>query len=200
MALPEGLVTLPMDEPVWERCFGVFPLVLIGTRETDGGHDLAPRHMAMPMGWDNWFGFVCSPLHATYRNAVRDRCFTVSYPRPGQVVQASLAAAPRCDPHHKPDLAALEVFPAQTLDGVLVAGCYFWLECRLERVVEDLGSNCLLIGRIGAAHVHVDALRDPDREDNELIHQSPLLSYLHPGRFAVLDRSQHFPYPLGFKR
>ena len=78
MALPEHVRSLPLDEPVWERFFTVFPLVLVGTREEDGGHDLAPKHLAMPLSWGNWFGFVCTPRHRTYQNAVRTGAFTVS--------------------------------------------------------------------------------------------------------------------------
>ena len=57
-------VPIPVDKPIWSRFFTVAPLVLVGTREGDG-HDLAPKHMAMPLGWDNYFCFVCSPDHAT---------------------------------------------------------------------------------------------------------------------------------------
>ena len=78
MALPEHVRSLPLDEPVWERFFTVFPLVLVGTREEDGGHDLAPKHLAMPLSWGNWFGFVCTPRHRTYENAVRMGAFTFS--------------------------------------------------------------------------------------------------------------------------
>lgn len=202
MSLPESLISLSLDEPVWERCFGVFPLVLVGTREADGGHDLAPKHLAMPLSWRNWFGFVCTPRHRTYQNALRSGVFTVSYPRPEQVLITSLAAAPRCGEQQqdKPTLQALPVFPATVVDGVLVEGCYLYLECRLERTLDELDGNSLLIGRVVAAHVHVDALRDEDREDNELIHDHPLFAYLYPARFAVIDRSQGFPLPAGFKR
>ncbi len=201
MALPEHVRSLPLDEPVWERFFTVFPLVLVGTREEDGGHDLAPKHLAMPLSWGNWFGFVCTPRHRTYQNAVRTGAFTVSYPRPEQVVVTSLAAAPRCgEQQDKPALLALPVFPAQVVDGVLVAGCHLYLECRLDRTVDDLDGNSLLIGRIAAVHVHDRALRGDDREDNELVHDNPLFAYLYPGRFAVVDHSQGFPMPAGFKR
>ena len=200
MALPEYLVTLPLDEPVWDRFFSVFPLVLVGTREEDGGHDLAPKHLAMPLSWRNWFGFVCTPRHRTYQNAVRTGAFTVSYPRPEQVVITSLAAAPRCGEHDKPTLLALPVFPAQVVDGVLVEGCYLHLECRLDRTLDDLDGNSLLVGKVVAVHVHANALRSEDREDNELVHDDPLFAYLFPGRFAVIDHSQGFPMPAGFKR
>ena len=37
------LVELDISESIWERFFWVAPLVLVGTRESDGGHDLAPK-------------------------------------------------------------------------------------------------------------------------------------------------------------
>ncbi|MFZ1643731.1 MAG: flavin reductase [Candidatus Contendobacter sp.] len=200
MALPEHLLTLPLDEPVWERFFSVFPLVLVGTREEDGGHDLAPKHLAMPLSWRNWFGFVCTPRHRTYQNAVRSGAFTVSYPRPEQVVVTSLAAAPRAGDQDKPSLLALPVFPAQVVDGVLVEGCHLYLECRLDRALDDLDGNSLLVGKVVAVHVHTDALRCEEREDNELVRDDPLLAYLFPGRFAIIERSQGFPLPAGFQR
>ena len=194
------LVNLPIDQPIWERFFSVFPLVLVGTREQDGGHDLAPKHMAMPMGWQNFFGFVCTPRHQTYHNVLRSGVFTVSYPRPEQVVLASLAAAPRRSSQDKPALSALPVFAAATVDGVLVENCSLYLECELERILDDLGENSLIIGRIVAAQADAQVLRGADREDNELMHQQPVFAYLHPHRFAVIDNSQGFPMPLGFKR
>ncbi len=200
MSLPDALVSLPMDEPIWERFFSVFPLVMVGTREEDGGHDLAPKHMAMPVSWKNWFGFVCTPRHRTYQNALRTGVFTVSYPRSEQIVLTSLAAAPRTDSNEKPSLMALPVFPAQAVDGVLLLGCDLYLECELDRMVDDLGDNSLIIGRIVAAHVDQHALRGDDREDNDIIRDKPLFAYLYPERFAIIDRSQGFPMPAGFKR
>jgi len=91
------LVELDVRAPVWDRFFTVAPLVLVGTREPDGRFDLAPKHMVLPLGWQNYFGFVCTPRHATYFNAWRERAFTVSFPRPDQLVEASLAASGRCD-------------------------------------------------------------------------------------------------------
>jgi len=191
---------LELDEPVWERFFSVFPLVLVGTREADGGHDLAPKHLAMPASWDNFFGFVCTPRHSTYCNIERTGEFTVSYPRPDQILAASLAASPRCDAGDKPVLDALELEPARVVDAVVAAGALVHLECRLERMVDGLGDNSLVIGRIVAARVAEYAAREGDRDDNELINRSPLLAYLYPFRFAVIDHSQAFPLPKGFKR
>jgi flavin reductase (DIM6/NTAB) family NADH-FMN oxidoreductase RutF len=195
----EDLVTLPDDNPPWERVFGVHPLVLVGTREEEGGYDLAPKHAAFPLGWENFFGFVCTPRHNTYHNALRERAFTVSYPRPTQVVLASLAAAPRTA-GSKPSLGALKTFQASKVDGVFVEDAYLFLECALERVIDDFGENSLICGRVLAAHVHEDYLRVSERDDQDLIHDSPLLAYLSPGRYARITESYSFPFPAGFMR
>ena len=194
------LLELDVQEPVWERFFWVAPLVLIGTREADGKHDLAPKHMATPMGWQNFYGFVCTPRHQTYSNIERDGSFTVSFPRPSQLVHTSLAASPRFANEEKPALDVLPVFPASKVDGVLVEGCYLFLECELDRIVDGFDINSLIVGRIVAARVAADAARMDDREDEMVINESPLLSYLHPGRFATIDRAQSFPFPAGMKK
>ncbi len=196
----QRLIELDISQPVWDRFFWVAPLVLIGTRETDGSHDLAPKHMAIPMGWENYYGFVCTPRHHTYSNIKREGVFTVSYPRPSQLVLTSLAASPRFSGDEKPALGALPVFPASSVDGVLVEGCYLYLECELDRIIDDFGVNSLIVGRIVAARVAQDAERVEDLEDQDLIHDSPLLAYLHPSRFATIDQSLSFPFPAGMKK
>ena len=190
---------LPLGTPIWERFFTVAPLVLVGTREADGGHDLAPKHMAMPLGWQNRYCFVCSPRHATYTNAQRTGEFTVSFPTPEQVVATSLAAGPREEDGSKPSLAALETVPARVVDGVLVAGAYLALECRLERVIDGFGENGIVAGEIVAASVAAQAVRGAEVDDHELLARSPLLAYLSPGRFASVGTSRSFPFPLDFR-
>ena len=195
-----NLVTLSEDFPIWERVFTVNPLVIVGTRESDGGYDLAPKHMAFPMGWEDYFGFVCTPRHNTYHNARREGVFTVSYPRPTQIVLASLAASPREGDGTKPSVYALPAFPASEVDGVFVEDAYLFLECALDRIVDDFGENSLICGRIVAAHVDEGYLRASDRDDNDLIHVSPLLAYLSPGRYARVAESNSFPFPADFMR
>ena len=199
----DGVVTLETKLPIWERFFTIAPLVLIGTREVGGSYDLAPKHMAFPISWDNYFGFVCTPRHRTYQNIRREREFTVSYARPAQLVLTALAAAPRCGEggdDDKPSLAALPTFPASNVNGVFARDAYVFLECALERIVDGFGENSLLAGRIVAAHVHQDVLRATERDDQEIIHGAPLMAYLYPGRFASIDRTYSFPFPAGFKR
>ena len=192
-------VRVPTDSPVWSNFFTVAPLVLVATRQVDGGYDIAPKHMAMPLGWQNYYCFVCSLRHATQRNIQATREFTVSFPRPRQILQTSMAAAPREPDDSKPGLAALETFSATTVDGVLVKDAYLWLECTLEQIIDGFGDNSLIIGSVVAAAVDENALRAADSDDSDLIHASPLLAYLSPGRFASVDRSFSFPFPVDFR-
>ena len=144
----DKVIALATDRPIWDRGFGVFPLLIVGSKEEDGRFDLAPKHLAMPLGWENHFGFVCSPGHTTYRNVRRHGIFTVSYPRPSEVLLASLAAAPRCEDRSKPSLLVLPTFPACRVDGVLVEGCYLYLECELRGVIDGFGQNSLIVGEV----------------------------------------------------
>jgi flavin reductase (DIM6/NTAB) family NADH-FMN oxidoreductase RutF len=199
MSSDQRSVPIPTDSPVWSNFFTVAPLVLVASRESDGRHDIAPKHMAMPLGWQNYYCFVCSPRHATQRNIEATREFTVSFPRAQQIVQTSMAAAPREQDESKPSLAALETFRATIVDGVLVKDAYLWLECRLDRIIDGFGENSLIIGSVVAASVDERALRASDSDDSDVIHDSPLLAYLAPGRFASVGESFSFPFPVDFK-
>jgi flavin reductase (DIM6/NTAB) family NADH-FMN oxidoreductase RutF len=191
---------LDVSHAIWDRFFWVSPLVVIGTLEEDGSFDLAPKHMATPMGWQNYFGFICTPRHATYGNAIRERSFTVSYPRPDQLVHASLSAEPRCGEGQKASLADLDIVTGDVVPGPLLDGAYVHLECELDRIVEGFGENGLVVGRIVAAKVQADALRDSEREDGDVIASNPLLAYLAPGQYARVDEGHNFPFPSGFSR
>jgi flavin reductase (DIM6/NTAB) family NADH-FMN oxidoreductase RutF len=124
----------------------------------------------------------------------------VSYPRPAQLVHTSLAASPRCADGTKPAVAALPTRPASRVAGVLVEGAWLQLECELERVVEGLGENVLVVGRVVAASADPAALIDADREPEDVLAQAPLLAYVHPGRFAEIAAAYSFPLPEGMHR
>lgn len=194
-----GLQPLNLNERIWERVFTVAPLVLIGTVDADGSADLAPKHMAFPLGWDNYFGFVCTPRHSTYRNIERTGGFAVSYPRPSAIVAASLTASPRCE-DTKPIVGLLDSFPAQKVAGVFIRDSHLFLECELAQFVGGFGENELVAGRVVAAHVHPEALRSSDRDDADVLLDAPQVAYLYPGRFAVIDETQAFPFPAGMRR
>ncbi len=194
-------ISLDTEVPIWNRFFTVAPLVVIGTREGDH-YDLAPKHMVTPLGQDNYFGFVCTPEHATYHNVRKEKAFTVSFITPEQVVLASLAATPREQEHkeEKPIVEALPTIKATMIDGVFISEAYLLLECTLNRIVDDFGSYSLVAGKIEAAHVQRKALRESERDDGLMIKETPMLAYLAYGRFAKISDSMVFPYPKGFEQ
>lgn len=193
------LVDLSTAGPIWDRVFMVAPLVLVGTKEGDT-YDVAPKHLASPLGWDNYFGFVCTPRHGSYRNIVAHPEFTVSFPRADRVLQATMAAGGRLEDGSKPTLAAVPTFPAKTVDGVLVEGCALYLECELDRMVDGLGENSLIIGRVVGASARRNLLRGPDVDDADLLHRLSPLVYLAPGRFGIVRETYSFPLPVDFSR
>jgi flavin reductase (DIM6/NTAB) family NADH-FMN oxidoreductase RutF len=194
----EELTELDPILSVWDRVFTVSSLVVIGTREGEH-YDLAPKHMAGPLGWDGYFGFVCTPGHATYQNARDVGAFTVSYARPDQVVVTSLTAAPRCGAGEPtPGLDALPTLPAERVEGRVLRDAVLVLECELDRIIDGFGEASLVVGRIVTARAHPQALRTTGVDDEEVVRRSPLLAYLSPGRYAAVDHSLPFPFPAGF--
>ncbi len=196
----QQVVPLSSELSIWDQVFTVAPLVVIGTKEADGRYNLAPKHLATPLSWNNHFGFVCTPSHSTYHNIKREGVFTVSYPRPTQMIQTSLTATPREEDGGKPALALLPTFPAKKVDGVFIEDGYLYFECELERIVDGFGINSLIAGEITAAYAAQDSLRSPDIDDIDLLADAPLLAYLNWGRFARIRESFTFPFMRGFKR
>jgi flavin reductase (DIM6/NTAB) family NADH-FMN oxidoreductase RutF len=194
------MVEFDTTSPFWDRCFMVAPLVLVGTREEDGSLDLAPKHMASPMGWDNYFGFVCSTGHHTYTNIERTGEFTVSYPKPSQVLYASLAASPRQADEPKTVLQSFPTFDASKIDGEFIEDAYLFLECRHFKTIDGFGRNCLITGEVVAAYADPDYVRSSELDEQELIHNHPLFAYLPPSRFATIEASNAFPFPADMKR
>jgi flavin reductase (DIM6/NTAB) family NADH-FMN oxidoreductase RutF len=94
----------------------------------------------------------------------------------------------------------LPTFPAPQVEGLFLEDAYLFLECELDRFIDDLDDNSLILGRIVAAHVHQDALRVSDGDDQALLHEAPLLTYVHPGRYATIQETSAFPFPAGFSR
>ena len=192
-----GLRRLDAGVRLFDAVFTVAALVLVGTTDADGTPNLAPKHMAMPIGWSDRYCFACTPRHGTHVNAERSGAFTVSYPTPDQAVLVGQAAAERSPDGARRELAALETIPASEVDGVLVGGAHAALECRLERIVDGMDDASLLIGRIVAAYAARGAARKRSRRRGRRPRASPA-RLRHPGRLSRIDRTTAFPYPARF--
>jgi len=195
------LVHLNIDEPIWPHFYTVAPLVVIGTKEGEG-YDMAPKHMVTPLGRENYFGFMCTPDHSTWHNVVDQGYFTVSFPRPDQVVLASLAASPRCGRQldDKPILRGLPTFRSRIIDALFLKHSYLYLECRLVKIVEGFGRFGLIAGKIIGAHVDENSKIWSEGDNDSMIHDNPLLAYVAYGRFATIKETHEFPFPKGFEK
>jgi flavin reductase (DIM6/NTAB) family NADH-FMN oxidoreductase RutF len=156
--------------------------------------------MVSPMGWQNYFGFVCTPRHGTYQNIKRDGVFAVTYPKPAQWLETSLTASPRCEDDSKPQLQLVQSRRSSMVDCPVVADGYLYLECELDRFVDGFGVNSLIVGKIVGAEIDPAYLRSDDRDDQDLIQDAPLLTYVSPGRFAAIRETLAFPLPKGMKK
>jgi flavin reductase (DIM6/NTAB) family NADH-FMN oxidoreductase RutF len=196
----ENVVALSAERPFWEQVFTVAPLVVIGTNEENGRIDFAPKHMAMPIGWGNYFGFACTPRHSTYHNINRAGEFTVSFPRPNQVVLATLTASNRDAKGNKQYLENLPTFAAKKVNGRFLKDSYLFLECEHNQTINGFDDFSLIIGNVVAAYAGEDSVRVSDQDPNDLLAEAPLLAYLNWGRYAPIKSSYSFPFLKDFKR
>ena len=187
--------------PIWDRIHMVAPLVVIGTKEGTT-YDLAPKHMVSPLGFDNYFGFVCTPRHATYRNIVETDEFTVSFPMPDQLVLASLSASPRCNDSSasKPVVGQLPTEKASKIDALFLRDSYLMLECERFKIIDGFHENSLITGKVIAAYVDKNYIKDLKCDEQQQIKEHPLLAYIAYGRYAVISETYNFPFPKAFKR
>jgi flavin reductase (DIM6/NTAB) family NADH-FMN oxidoreductase RutF len=196
------MVDISNDPQMWNRCYMVHSLVVVGSTEEDGSYNFAPKHMAMPLGFGPYFGFMGTPRKTTYRNIKREEVFTVSYPGPDQLVISSLMASQREDDDSKPIVDQIPTVDAQRVDGQLLKDSYFQLECKLSQMMGKFGEWEIIVGEVVAAYVRQDVLKEEgdDADYGAQIHDHPLLAYLHPDRFSIIEESNAFPFPKDFKR
>lgn len=197
----EAFTELDLSLPVWDQTFIVAPLVVVGTKEGDR-YDMAPKHMATPLGFGNYFGFVCTPDHSTYHNVIKHKSFTVSFPLPGGVTVAALTASPRSAglSKVKPVIDALPTIKARKVDALLLEDAYLHLECAMFKIIDGFGKNSLITGTIKAASVAPAYLRQSDRDEQDQLRETGLLTYIAPGRFSVIRDTLGFPFPKDFRR
>lgn len=194
-------VKLSLEEPIWDHVFLVAPLIVVGTKE-GSRYDLAPKHMATLIGDSNYFAFICTPNHATYRNIEKHKEFSVSFPVPDQVVLASLSASPRCRQQidKKPIVAELPTSKCKAIDARVLSDSYLYFECSLSNIIDGFDAYSIVVGRIVEAHVDSAYMKISDKDEQQQIYQNPLLAYIAHGRFAKITDSYNFPLPKGFKR
>jgi len=157
--------------------------------------------MATPIGFDNYFGFVCTLKHATYQNIKDTQEFTVSFPLPDQVVLAALSATPRSDDTlgTKPIIKALPSLKATRVDALFLETSYLFFECKLFKIIDGFNENSIITGKIMAAHVDKNYMKTFEKDEQQQLKENPLLAYISNGRFAKITKTYNFPFPKNFK-
>jgi len=197
----QDFAQLNVKQSLLDQVFTVAPLVIVGTREGEK-YDLAPKHMVTPLGFGPYFGFVCTPRHNTFHNIVATGEFTVSFPKPDQLVFTSLSATPRNDSCSKSDvvLDALPVAKALNMDVPVIEGAYLYLECRSIKILDGFDDYAIITGEVVAAYADEDYALGSERDEQDQLQENPLLVYVAPGRFARISQTFNFPFPKDFKR
>ena len=195
------MIPLDVSSAVWKHFFTVAPLVVVGSKEGEG-YDMAPKHLAFPLSFENYFGFVCTPKHRTYQNIKEHKEFSVSFPLPDQLIITSLTASPRSSEMSKSDsiISALPTVKTKNIDALLLTDSYLHLECKLFKIIDGFAENSLITGTICAASVHEDYMRLSEQDEGEQIKKHPLLAYVADGRYSVIEDTFNFPYPKDFTR
>lgn len=197
----KDFISLNVKESIWEHFYTVAPLVVIGSKEAQG-FDLAPKHMVTPLGFSDYFGFVCTPRHNTYHNIKKHANFSVSFVKPDQVLLSSLAAMPRC---------AVQDFSKEITDhvptilsdngtSIFVKDAYVMLDCNLHKIIDGFDDYSLITGKIVEARVHKAYKIISDEGHQKQIYEHPLLAYIAQGRFASIKETLSYPYPKDFQR
>lgn len=199
--LEDKFKSLNIDYPIWDQVFTVAPLVVIGTKEGEN-YNLAPKHMATPIGLGNYFGFVCTARHKTYHNIKKYKYFTVSFPLPDQVTLTSLSASSRDGDfsESKRIIEALPTIKAETMDAILLTNSYLYLECELFKIIDGFDQNSIITGKVIKAYAENEYIRISELDEQEQIKNNPLLAYIANGRFATISKTFNFPFPKDFKR
>lgn len=197
----DDFISLNVEDTIWDHFYTVAPLVVVGSKENDF-YDLAPKHMVTPIGFSNYFGFVCTSRHSTYHNIKKEKKFTVSFVKPDQILLTSLAAVPRCDENHytKEIVKKLPTIPTAKNDNIFIADSYVLLECSLYKIIDGFDDYSIITGQIEAAFVHKDYKILSEVDAQKQIFDNPLVAYIAQGRFASIKETFSFPYPKDFKR
>ena len=197
----KDFISLNVKESIWEHFYTVAPLVVIGTKENHG-FDLAPKHMATPLGFSDFFGFVCTPRHKTYHNIKEHSRFSVSFVKPDQVLLSSLAAMPRCAVKDFPKEITDHIPTVSGEDGetIFLKDSYVMLDCSLHKIIDGFDDYSLITGKIERAMVHKNYKIVSDEGRQQQIYDHPLLAYIAQGRFASIKETLSYPYPKDFQR
>lgn len=179
-------LSLPLDKRAWRPSPLVGQIVLVTTRNEDGGSNIAPKSWVSMMSFEPpILAIGCNSAHWTARNILRAGEFVVNIP--GDELAAAVWNA-YLKEHPRPvEAVGLTPRSARLVAPPLVEECKAHLECRLEQQVR-FGDEIVLFGRIVAASVDQEALAAEDPYE-----YLRLIVYLENKSFGVVGSARRVP-------
>lgn len=178
---------------VGRQFFEPSAVALVSTVSPEGVFNVAPKTQVMPIGRHNYWGFACCPAHHTYHNVLEQGEFVINLPGPELVSRVAAAAARTPEGLDEITAAGLTPWPSRLVAPPAVKECRVHLECRKHLVVEGLGGDVLIIGRV------VAAAADRAGADPADLAESPVLAYVYPDHYAVIREVTRFSFPKDYK-
>lgn len=199
--LLNNYVSLNTNNNIWEHFYTVAPLIVVGSKE-GSNYNLAPKHMATPIGFSNYFGFVCTPKHQTYHNIKKEKKFTISFVKPNQILITSLAASCRDDTCECPKeiIKSLPTIQLSDASNLFVEDSYLLFNCSLFKIIDGFDNYSIITGKIKEAFIHKNYKVYSDIDKQLHVHNNPVPVYIAQGRFANIKESFNFPFPKDFKK
>jgi len=186
---------LDLNRFVGRNFFWPEGIVLVTTLSPDGMPNVAPKTQAAPVGRRNFWSFACTPSHHTHKYIEAGGEFVINIPGPELIKNISLAARRFALDEDEIRGSELTAMPSREVSPPSIAECRVHLECRLHRIVEGLGEDSLIIGRVVAASADSDII-DPSPDS---LQRHPLLVYVYPDHWTMVKEAERFRFPAEYK-
>jgi flavin reductase (DIM6/NTAB) family NADH-FMN oxidoreductase RutF len=121
--------------------------------------------------------------------------FVVNIPGPELIEHVSRASADVPPGTDEIAGSGLTASPSKQVAVPSILECRVHLECRKHQVIDGLGGDSLIIGKIVAACGD----RDFVSTDEQVLARKPLLAYVHPDHYAVVSEIRRFVFPRNYK-
>jgi flavin reductase (DIM6/NTAB) family NADH-FMN oxidoreductase RutF len=188
-------VSLNLDRFVGGQFFCPEMVVLVTTMSTSGIFNVAPKTQAMPVGRGNYWAFACCSSHHTYQNVLQQGEFVVNIPGPELIEHISRASADTPAGADEIDACGLTAIPSRQVAVPSILECRVHLECKRYQVIDGLGGDSLIIGKIVAACGDQDFVST----DVRILAEKPVLAYVHPDHYTLVKEVRKFQFPRNYK-
>jgi flavin reductase (DIM6/NTAB) family NADH-FMN oxidoreductase RutF len=181
-------ISIPLDKHSWSPSPLIGQIVLVTTRNEDGGSNLAPKSWISMMAFEPpLLALGCNLSHWTAQNILRSHEFVVNIPGEELV---DVIWRTNSLPHPRPvEAAGLTPVPAQKVKPPLIDECKAHLECVLEKHLV-YGTEVIFIAEIAAVSIDKAALSASDPYQF-----LKMVVFLENAKYGVIENSHQIIFP-----